>query len=395
MKARTVNESAFDIKELEIYIQELFEHQHDARLVYHNYAQTVAIVKQAERLIKELDIASSQISEIIIISCWFLNTGYLKNYEKAGEEAVRQAKIFIDSVDFSAKKGGQIIQSIKAAFGLKEPENLEEKCVRDARQSVLFGENFITDLTLRKLEEELMRDHVWKETDWIPFQLQQLLQVKFFTPAAKQYFEPVAAQNILKLKERLDKTQKKGKTTDDSTPARVTQRTVQTFFRSNYRNHINLSSIADNKANIMISVNAILISVIISILSYRNLTESNPMILMPAIIFLITGLTSLIFAVLSARPKVTKLNEPADEPEKIQRNLIFFGNFVHLDVEKYETSMDELFKDGSLLLGNMTRDLYYLGKVLDKKYRYLSISYNVFMLGFIMTVVTFLLALFS
>ena len=54
---------------------------------------------------------------------------------------------------------------------------------------------------------------------------------------------------------------------------------AQTFFRANYRNHINLSAIADNKANIMISVNAILISVIISALSYQNIPENNPAVL--------------------------------------------------------------------------------------------------------------------
>ena len=53
----------------------------------------------------------------------------------------------------------------------------------------------------------------------------------------------------------------------------------------------------------MISVNAILISVVISILSYRNIPDTNPMVLLPVVIFLVTGLTSLIFAVLSIRPK--------------------------------------------------------------------------------------------
>jgi hypothetical protein len=41
----------------------------------------------------------------------------------------------------------------------------------------------------------------------------------------------------------------------------------------------------------------------------------------------------------------------------------------------------------------MVRDLYFLGKVLDKKYRYLSISYTVFMVGFVTTVVSFLVML--
>ena len=118
---------------------------------------------------------------------------------------------------------------------------------------------------------------------------------------------------------------------------------IATFFRSNYRVHINLSAIADQKANIMISVNAILISVLISILTYRNLAEATPQIFVPTIIFLITGLTSLIFAVLSARPKVTRLNKTKSGIDSIKKNLVFFGNFVNLNLDEYEEGMEELF----------------------------------------------------
>jgi len=176
---------------------------------------------------------------------------------------------------------------------------------------------------------------------------------------------------------------------------RIPDRAIQTFFRANYRNHINLSAIADNKANIMISVNSILISVLITVLSYRNIAETNPVVLLPVVIFLVTGLTSLIFAVLSARPKVTSLNKNGNNQLEIRRNIAFFGNFVTLSLDQYEEAMDAMFHDSELIYGNMTRDLYYLGKVLDKKYRYLTVSYNIFMVGFITTVTTFLFVLFN
>jgi hypothetical protein len=72
---------------------------------------------------------------------------------------------------------------------------------------------------------------------------------------------------------------------------------------------------------------------------------------------------------------------------------MFFGNFVALKIERYEELMDQMFQDSELLYGNMTRDLYHLGQVLDRKYRYLTISYNIFMVGFIATVLTFMFAL--
>ena len=117
------------------------------------------------------------------------------------------------------------------------------------------------------------------------------------------------------------------------------------------------------------------------------------MVLMPVIIFLISGLSSLIFAVLSARPKVTKLNAPSTSKEEVNKNIVFFGNFVHMDVNAYENAIDTMFRSSELIYGNLTRDLYHLGKVLDKKYRLLSIAYNIFMVGFGATVLTFLVAL--
>lgn len=201
-----------------------------------------------------------------------------------------------------------------------------------------------------------------------------------------------------------EKTNRQGLTTDPAEiyvpgpfydiERKIPRRGIQSFFRTNYRNHINLSAIADNKANIMISVNSILISVLITILSYRNIAETNPKVLLPVILFLVSGLCSLIFAVLAARPKVTRLHSGVEVPDLSKSNLVFFGNFVSLPLEDYEEAMGRLFRNGELLYGNMVRDMYYLGKVLDKKYRYLTVSYTLFMVGFIASVVLFIVTLF-
>ena len=142
----------------------------------------------------------------------------------------------------------------------------------------------------------------------------------------------------------------------------------------------------------MISVNSILISVLITFLSYRNIAENQPAVLLPVVIFLVTGIASLVFAVLSARPKVTNINIDSNTPP--QRGLAFFGNFVHLSSEAFTEAVDDMFHSSSLLYTNMVQDLYHLGKVLDQKYRYLSIAYNIFMVGLIVTVLLFLLTLF-
>ena len=169
---------------------------------------------------------------------------------------------------------------------------------------------------------------------------------------------------------------------------------IQTYFRSNYRNHIHLSAIADRKAQMLISVNAILISVLISILSYSNLAETRTPLLIPITLFLVLGLASLIFSVISARPSVTSRILAEMDDEERRRNLVFFGNFVQVDVDTYEEDMRRLFQQDDELFRAMNRDLYYLGKVLDRKYRLLYLAYNLFLFGFIGAVVSFLVVQF-
>ncbi|MEL6866412.1 MAG: Pycsar system effector family protein, partial [Bacteroidota bacterium] len=284
-------------------------------------------------------------------------------------------------------------------------ERLEAQLLLDATHAVNFTTQFFQQRPLLRLEWELVENRRLSNFEWNQLQLQALLNARFYTAFAKVQYEPLVGQNILVQKEKVEKNKlnKKGLPTEEGALLRTFQglerklpsSAIQTFFRTNYRNHINLSAIADNKANIMISVNAILISVVISILSYKNVSETNPMVLLPVVIFLVTGLTSLIFAVLSIRPKVTSLNQNAQSLEEAKQNIVFFGNFIHLKLEQYEEAMDAVFRDGELLYGNMTRDIYHMGKVLDKKYRFLTMSYNIFMIGFISTVITFLIAIFA
>ncbi|NJK83261.1 MAG: hypothetical protein HC912_05040 [Saprospiraceae bacterium] len=204
-------------------------------------------------------------------------------------------------------------------MGAKTVKSIPDALLSDATYAVAFGEKYSDWTVLNKLEQELLTGKKIKSKQWQTQQLEQLLHIKFYTPYAKLHYAPLIAQNIINLKNKLDKEEKansiKTKNGDE--------RGAQTFFRANYRNHINLSAIADNKANIMISVNSILISILITILTWRNITEVNPKVILPAVIFLLTGLASLSFAILSARPKITNVNKGLEDLEKSNRILCF------------------------------------------------------------------------
>ncbi len=305
----------------------------------------------------------------------------------------------------------QLIADLSAAWRTlaqgTNPSTNWLKLVEDAWTIGHYAIDYSERSGLARIEQETNQHRNLPRNEWANLQLRELMQARLHTTWARSEYSTALSRNLLSQRNKIEKQNRnQGReelipiptSLEDDNSYRglepsIPIRGAQTYFRTTYRVHINLSAIADNKANIMISVNTIMISVLITFLSYRNIAETNPAVLLPVIIFLVTGLASLTFAVLSARPKVTQLPSVQDKSKR-SRNLFFFGNFIQLPLEDYENAVDEVLHNEDLLYGNMARDLYYLGKVLDAKYRYLSNSYNIFMVGFVATVATFLITLF-
>jgi hypothetical protein len=177
---------------------------------------------------------------------------------------------------------------------------------------------------------------------------------------------------------------------DPASQQKNTERGIQTMFRTTSNNHFQLSSLADGKANIMISVNAIIISVVLTILLVR--LPYYPNYVLPTVALVITCLGAMIFAILATRPSVNegKFNEEDIRAKKT--NLLFFGNFHQMQLEEYQWGMNEMLKDREYLYNSMIKDIYFLGVVLAKKYKLLRISYTIFMFGLILSVIAFVIA---
>lgn len=165
-------------------------------------------------------------------------------------------------------------------------------------------------------------------------------------------------------------------------------RGVETMFRAAYRTHLDLSSLADRKANIMISINGIMISILLSTI-YPSIA-ANPLLLLPASVLVLGCLGSVVYAVLAARPRVTHRKVALSDIRKNKANILFFGTFVNMSEDEFLAGMWELMDDRERTYTNMMRDLYGLGTVLETKYRLLRISYTVFVIGLVAGVSLFL-----
>lgn len=164
-------------------------------------------------------------------------------------------------------------------------------------------------------------------------------------------------------------------------------RGIETMFRTSLRNHIQLSQIADNKANIMLTINGGILAFSLGSLFPRF--GKSPLLVLPTCILVAVCVTALIFAVISTIPKVTRGEYTKEEIQNKQANLLFFGNFYKMSLQDFEWGINEVIKDRDYLYSSMIRDFYSLGKVLSVKYKYLRVSYMIFMIGMIVSVLTF------
>jgi hypothetical protein len=168
------------------------------------------------------------------------------------------------------------------------------------------------------------------------------------------------------------------------------ERGIETMFRISSSNQMRLSKMADRKAHIMITVNAIILSAVISLL-LRKL-DTNSFLMIPAFLLLVSSVGAIIFAVLATRPVIHKGSVSKKDMDEKKVNLLFFGNFYRMPLADYRESMMKMMDNLEYVYGSLVTDGYFQGVVLGKKYRLLRISYNVFMFGLIISVIAFIFA---
>jgi len=179
-----------------------------------------------------------------------------------------------------------------------------------------------------------------------------------------------------------------------STKRKKSNRERETLFRCAYKNQTSLRQIIDNKANIIISINTVLLSSIIAISGFGIITEHMEIYyfnLLPLVIIISCSLVSAIFAILAAMPKIITSRTPHLPPEK--QSLLFFGEIVNHTQKEYTRKMESLLESREEIYEHMTIDIYNQGLVLKKKYNLLSYAYKVLMYGIGLGVIGFLFLL--
>ena len=401
------------LEETENKVSALFRDRQDPRLLYHNAQHTRDVVSAVITICGQYKLSEKECFPIIA-AAWFHDTGYLVS----GPENHEQVSAHLAS-EFFTEKGleEEVVQKIcgciLATKVPQQPHNLYEEIICDADLFHFGKPGFMDKSKMLKKENEVFSGKLMSGSDWRAVTIGFMAGHNYFTDFAIRELAPqkeaYLSDLIKKQNKRTEKsnpesntsvegqstlpvietrsTKPKKKKEKDETPTRG----VETLFRLTSKNHMDMSAMADSKAGIMISVNSIIISVVLTVLMRK--LEDYPHLILPTITLLLVNVCTIIFSVLATRPKILGGEFSPEDIAQRKINLLFFGHFHRMPLEAYQEGIRQMLNDKEYLYSSLVKDIYYLGVVLGRKYRFLRISYTIFMYGLIISVVAFGVAL--
>ncbi len=165
------------------------------------------------------------------------------------------------------------------------------------------------------------------------------------------------------------------------------ERGIETWFRLASKNLYTRRQIVDTKSNILITINAIILSVVLGSLYPR--LDDDPHLLWGIIPMVLANLISITYAIIATRPKMATGAFTKQDVESKTSALMTFDDFYKMPLKDYEHAVEELMQNGSFLYRTITRDIHRLGIDLSIRYRNIQIAYNVFLTGLIISVLAF------
>ncbi len=295
------------------YTQKILNEEMTKDFYYHDFEHTEEVVNSAKEIANVSELSEEE-TELVLIAAWLHDIGYVKSYENHESESIAMAKAFLVDQNYEEEKIKIVLDAIEATRIPQKPKDKVGKVLCDADLYHLSTGKFMAKSLLLKKEQEAHGNQDRTDDEWKGETIRFANTHSYFTNFGKYVLEPKKGKNIKKLRKA-----KIGKDTDtyvgvlqaklvklqnryDKERELKPTRGIETMFRITSKNHLTLSGMADNKANIMISVNAIILSIILSVL-FRKF-ETDPQLVIPALTLMFTSLSTIVFAILATRPNI-------------------------------------------------------------------------------------------
>ncbi len=381
----------------EDYVRHIFEQKIPSDIyTYHNWVHTTQVRDEVLVLARQAGLTNGDL-DMLNLAALFHDVGFSEAYSGHEDQSIRIAKEFLSSQNYPQDRIDDIVRFIEVTKMDVKPQNKLESLMKDADTSSLGKSHFqIYTNSLRK-ELNTLQNAVLSKKDWAKTNLRFLDEHEYYSEAGKERYSEKKAENRRLLVNELTQIDGKPDEKDKSSKPKKEERmqtianskSAQTQFKTALRNHIDLSSIADNKANFMITVNALIMTVALPLLGKE--IAANKFLLIPTMLLLTVCVVSMVFATVATRPIAMKGFSSMESILNKKSNLFFFGNYYKMTFEEYENGMNATIADEEILNSTIMRDLFFLGKALGYKYANLRKCYSIFMYGIILTVISFVI----
>ena len=385
------------------FVFNLFKEKLPSGAVYHNGNHTSYVVNAANEIGLSQNLSEDEL-ETVLLAAWFHDTGYIEGAKNHEDRSIEIVNNYLTERNFAKEKIAKVKALIKATKMPQKPTGNLEEIICDADLSHLGRTSFTAESKLLRLEREQLGSELLSDLDWLNETEEFLSKHQYFTDHAFENWNAQKTLNWLSIKNAIKKITVRSSEQEQKKRFKKKEllirknreerpdRGIETMFRVALRNHVKLSDIADTKANILISVCAIILSIALSTLFPKLDKADNYYLIFPTLLFLFITLVTMVFTILSTRPKVTSGNFTEEDIANKKVNLLFFGNFHKMSLDTFQKGIVEVMKDREYLYESMTKDLYFLGIVLAKKYKLLRIAYTIFMYGIVFSVLAFVVS---
>jgi predicted metal-dependent HD superfamily phosphohydrolase len=396
----------------ELYVRNYFAGHSDERLVFHNLQHTQDVVRAAMQIGDHYQLSEHDYA-VLLTAAWFHDIGYFTDPMEHEQAGIVLATAFLKENDITDAAFIQAVSDcIRATKMPQSPKGQLAEILCDADLFHLGTDKFgDKNSALRKEKEAFKGDKISKST-WREANIKFITEHRYFTDYARLLLDDEKAKHLAKMQQKEeDKTEKEEKAATEKMVQPVVDanedkpkekkkskevkvrpdKGIETLFRVASSNNQRLSNMADNKAHIMITVNSIILSAVISLLLGK--LGHNPGLTIPSFITLLVCVSAIIFSILATRPSIPKGKFTQKEMDDKSVNLMFFGNFYKMKLPDYEEGMHRVMADTDFLYGSLIKDVYFQGVVLGRKYKLLRISYSIFMFGLIIAVIAFIVAM--
>ncbi|MFK7772442.1 MAG: Pycsar system effector family protein [Saprospiraceae bacterium] len=187
----------------------------------------------------------------------------------------------------------------------------------------------------------------------------------------------VLQERLIVKKEKKQKKKKSG----------ISKQTIN-IIRTTQRNNIDLTAIADNKANVLLSLNAIIIAALIPIVIANVDIVFEKMMIIPLMILAATSFITIYLSAAVLKPSNFDRMRTSANPDA-ESSPFFFGNFYEMEAEEYFKFINPSLSDPKDLKAHLAQDLFYIGKRLGEKMSFVRQAYNIFTVGILVTLVSF------